>query len=309
MEFANRCLTVPAVSTTLWGQGTTGTRAASPIFEFHSGFWLNLHHFLFEQATAGPPAASDPPEWSAAVDYYRREVIQRALLSDDAARIADRLSQLDAASSLRDSGLPPDLIRILEAAAPAYKARWWPEHDRANRAWIEGVQPLVAKYGDGLRKDLAAVYQTDWPAGPIRTDVAEYASWAGAYTTLGPVHITVSSADPKNQGDAALEVVFHEASHALVGRVRRALSDEAGARNKLFRRRDFWHAILFYTAGELVRRRLIGYTPYGLGNGLYERVWQGAPEVLDKDWKPYIDGRINLATAISRLVDDYGVAR
>ena len=43
-----------------------------------------------------------------------------------------------------------------------------------------------------MKKELSAAYQTPWPADPIRTDVAEYASWAGAYTVLEPTHITIS---------------------------------------------------------------------------------------------------------------------
>ena len=58
-----------------------------------------------------------------------------------------------------------------------------------------------------------------WPKDPIRVDVSEYANWAGAYTyTYGwsRVHEIVSSADPADQGDAALEILFHEATHGFV---------------------------------------------------------------------------------------------
>ncbi|MGB6945460.1 MAG: hypothetical protein WBE37_23890 [Bryobacteraceae bacterium] len=285
-----------------------GARADST-FEFHSGFWVNLHHFLYEQAGSQTPLADDSPAWQRALEYYRREVVKRNLLSDEAATINNRLSGLDNAPALRDSGLPPGLIAALEAAAPIYKARWWPDHDRANRAWIAAVTPLVSKYSESLKKELAAAYQTGWPAAPIRTDVTEYASFAGAYTTLDPTHITVSSINPGNQGDAALEVLFHEASHAMVGKIRTALEDEASRQHKLLRRRDFWHALLFYTTGEIVEQHRNGYVPYAVKNGLYNRAWPGAPEVLDADWKPYLDGKIDLAAAVHRLVLDYGAQR
>ena len=170
------------------------------------------------------------------------------------------------------------------------------------------LQPPCGPVVDVLEKELATVYATDWPSTPIRTDVAEYASYAGAYTTLGPAHITVSSVNPGNQADAALEILFHEASHALVARLRNTLASEARARNKLFPRRDFWHAVLFYTTGEVVRRHLDGYTPYAMKNGLYERAWQGVPEILDADWKPYLDGRIDMITGVRRLVAAYGIS-
>ena len=281
---------------------------ADSTFEFHNGFWINLHHFLYEQARIDTPPAPTSPAWQNALNYYGDEVIKLDLMTDAAAHTNNRLSNLEDKSSLHDSGLPPDLVAVLESAAPYYRDHWWPQHDRANRAWIAAVEPLVSKYGESLKKELAAAYQTDWPTTTIRVDVTEYANWAGAYTTLRPTHITISSVNAGNQGDAALEILFHEASHSIAGKMRTALTDEAKAQNKLFRRREFWHAVLFYTTGEIVRSHLDGYTPYALKNGLYDRAWAGAPEVLDADWKPYLNGKLDLATAIHNLVMDYGVA-
>jgi len=38
-------------------------------------------------------------------------------------------------------------------------------------------------------------------------------NWSGAYTTADPLRVTISSLDSRNQGAAALEVLFHEGSH------------------------------------------------------------------------------------------------
>ena len=65
---------------------------AQTLFEFHNGFWINLHQFLLEQATASKPVESASPEWRDAVDYYRREMVKRDLLSDEAAALNNRLS-------------------------------------------------------------------------------------------------------------------------------------------------------------------------------------------------------------------------
>jgi hypothetical protein len=276
------------------------------IFEFHSNFWVNLHHSLYEKAAAKSNEPSDSKEWNAAVEYYRREVVKNDLLTEEMSAINDQLSKLKDAPSLKASGLRPELIAVLENAAPVYRARWWPSHHRANLDWIASATPLIAKYGVGLTKQLAADYQTEWPKEPIRVDVSEYASWAGAYTTTHPTHITMSSTNPTYQGEASLEMLFHEASHAIIGKIEDALAAELKLQNKLFPRRGFWHIVLFYTAGELVRRELDGYVPYAIKNGLYDRSWQGALPVLEKDWKPYLDDRIDLATSVSRLVTDYG---
>jgi hypothetical protein len=303
------CLVLFVFPTGSSAQGVAPAAATDIMFEFHSGFWVNLHHFLYEQATAGSLSPSYPPEWLTALAYYRREVIGRDLLADEAAQINNRLSSLETASSLKESSLAPELTAVLEAAAPIYRVRWWSDHDQANRAWMRAVEKLVSRYGDILRKELATIYATDWPSTPIRTDVVEYAKSAGAYTSLGPTHITVSGVNPGNQGNAALEILFHEASHALIAKVREALSKEVRAQNKLLRRRDLWHAVLFYTAGEMVRRRLDDYTPYAAKNGLYDRTWPGVPEILEADWKPYLDGKIDLITAVRRLVAAYSVSK
>ncbi len=282
-------------------------QSADTSFEFHSNFWVNLHHFLYEQATADPKPPPGPPEWETAVAYYRDKIAKLDLLSREAEAINNILADIPNTASLDKSGLDPQLMEVLTKAAPVYRGRWWLEHDRMNRVWIAAITPRITKYAATLRQELSAAYATAWPSAPIHVDVAESANWSGAYTTLFPTHITISSVNPGNQGDSGLEILFHESSHALIANVNSALSAEVRAEHKLFKRRDFWHALLFYTTGEIVRRHIDGYTPYAFKNGLYERSWEGVPEILDRDWKPYLDGKVDLATAVRKLVADYGI--
>jgi hypothetical protein len=160
-----------------------------------------------------------------------------------------------------------------------------------------------------MKKEMADAFQTPWPAEPIQTDVTEYASWSGAYTLLGPTHITVSSAYTANAGPAALETLFHEASHGMIHKVMDALNAELDSQSRLFQSRAVWHAVLFYTVGEVTTRHLDNYVQYGIKNGVFDRGWPGVVPVLEKDWKPYLDGKIDLATAVHRLVADYGVPK
>ena len=253
--------------------------------------------------------------------YYRETIVKRDLLAEESEEINNALANSDigmnvdaahlevyatkACGSLKGS----ELAAILEAAAPVYRRRWWAEHDGSNRTWILGVTPLVSQYGGAIKEELSRIYGVEWPTGALRVDVVQFAKREGAYTTLEPTHITISGVKPENQGNAGLEILFHEASHALIGKVRDTLSAEVKAQNKLFKRRDLWHAVLFYTAGEVVRRQLDGYTPYAFKNGLYDRTWEGLPEILDADWRPYIDGKIDMISAVRKLVDDYGIAK
>jgi hypothetical protein len=278
-------------------------------FEFKSGFWCNLHHFLIEQAVQTPASRSGPAEWDAAVDYYRAKVVSLDPLSEESAQINLRLSDQKSSASLDGTGLSVALVNALNSVADFYRKRWWPAQDQANRAWVAQLSPRLEKYGGVLRQRLAVAYATPWPPDPIHVHVVEYANSTGAYTTLDPTHTTVSSTSDANQGDSGLEIVFHEASHALISKIRTALSDEVRARNRLLVHRDFWHAILFYTTGETVHQCLDGYTPYAVRHSLYERSWPGVPEILEGIWKPYMDGKVDLETAIRRLVDAYSLPK
>lgn len=322
------------------GRGTNLQRerkpVVAPVFRFQSGFWLNLHHFLYQQArlrsarpvvTTGNPDgptgelaevgvavstdALTPEElkaWNAALGYYSGTLARRDLLFDNFMVLTkNRLSELPVAPDLSISGLRREMVAALETAAPVYRAHWWAAHDRVNQEWIAHVAPMVAKLGTKLAQDLAYVYQADWPEGPVAVDVANYAGRVGGYTSLDPVHVTISSADPRNQGEAALEILFHEASHGLARLVSDAIAREYRRRNKPIPR-ELWHAVLFYTTGEVVRRALSAdrpgqYMPYAYRHGLYARGWQNFQWLLERHWQPYLDGKIEFDRAIARMAN------
>lgn len=304
-----------------------------PVFEFHSGFWINLHHVLYQQArlraerptTRSQTNAVNPPgeelsienlsesergPWARALAAYQHSVATRDLLFDTGmVRMKDRLAEMADTDGAEATGFTPDLVAALRLAAPVYRAHWWPADDRANRAWIQRVSPMVERLGAQLARQLAAVYQTGWPAGNIRVDVCAYAGLFGGYTTLDPLDVTLSSRDPRNQGQTSLEVLFHEASHALAEPVRDAIARECRAQNKPIPR-ELWHALLFYTTGEMVRRtlaasateRAAGYEPYAYRHGLYVRDWQNYERALDQFWRPYLEGKSDFSQAITQLV-------
>jgi hypothetical protein len=308
-----------------------------PVFEFHSGFWLNLHHTLYRLArsqraanpTANPPAPSSgianltPTEqriWSSAIAYYSRTYADNDVtVSLEMILIKNQLGDFETCEDLAgfkrkscDAGLPAKLTETLDAAAPVYRAHLWPEHDRANRRWIAAVAPLVRRNGLDLAHRLAEIYQTNWPRDRIRVDVTSYASSTGAYTTLEPLRVTVSSTDARNQGAEALEVLFHEASHGIADSVQDAIFRECRQREKPIPR-DLWHALLFYTTGEVIRPLALdshgsaggsasGYVPYAVREGLYKRGWENYLRLLTEYWQPYLDGRVTFDDAIAHMV-------
>jgi hypothetical protein len=141
------------------------------------------------------------------------------------------------------------------------------------------------------------------PEGTVRADVTAFAGPVGAYTILRPVLIAISSTEERIQGQRALEVLFHEAGHALIfplHRELRAALDEAGKTGH----DDLWHALLFFTAGEVVKRQLgPGYVPYAKAQHLWERAnWSSYLPLFEKHWLPVIDGRAKPSEGVKALV-------
>lgn len=287
-----------------------------------------MHYFLYQQAswigatssvqqrripTGGQAkldglSQADQAAWSEAVEYYSKEMIGHDLLTNPAMQsIKQTLSNQESRDALDDSSsIPPALLTILRKAAPIYKANWWPQHNETNRRWIDSMTRLIAKHGPALSRDLAAAYKTEWPPSPVRVDVTIAANWAGGYTTIRPAHITISSGDVRNQEYSGLEILFHEASHGLVDRVFTGIAAAARKLNKPAPA-TLWHAVLFFTTGEIVRRDLakagvFDYTPYAYAHGLYDGGWREFRRALEEQWKPYLDGKTEFDTALSNTV-------
>src|SRR5215471_11780993 len=325
--------------------------APLPVFEFHSGFWLNLHHTLYRQARLQRSSASganavtatagmnnlSPAEaraWNSALAFYGKAYADKDLtVSLEMILIKNQLGDFETCEDLSgtkkktcDAGLPALLTQTLESAAPVYRAHLWTEHDRSNRRWIAAVAPLVRRSGLDLSHRLSEIYQTPWPRERIRVDVTSFASSTGAYTTLDPLRVTASATDARNQGAEALEVLFHEASHGIADVVQDAIFRECRQRDKPIPR-DLWHALLFYTTGEVIRplasssTSLLsssasgdssgsssaaspssGYVPYAVREGLYKRGWENYLRILTQYWQPYLDGRVDFSDAVAHMV-------
>jgi len=331
-----------------------------PVFELHSGFWINLHHTLYQEArqrsnsptshetadksskptlpvmraARAPLTAVEQRAWDDAVAYYvAHYATQDLLFSTELLLLKNQLGDFEDCDELSgarkktcDAGLSPKLTQILDAAAPVYRAHLWPDHDRANRRWIARVAPLVREQGVGLSERLADIYQTRWPKDKIRVDVSAYANWAGAYTTLDPLRVTIASLDARNQGAEALEVLFHEASHGIAQPVELAINRECRQRDKAIPR-DLWHALIFYTTGEVIKPVMSaqhsplstiassasptdpdgsvpggGYVPYAVREGLYQRGWDDYLKLLIRFWQPYLDNKTTFDDAIAPMV-------
>ncbi len=286
------------------------------IFDFHNGFWINLHHDLYQEAlkikageklnTIADPGDENTNAWETALNFYLKNAISRNLLFDEKmGALKDILESAENDRVLHSAAdSVNDYIKVISAAAPYYRKYLWQKQQDINQKWINSLKPLLAKSGDLIISELSVIYQKPWPKSPMRVDVTNYASWAGAYTTVEPVRITASSVDTANQNQASLEVVFHEASHAMCYKMKNDIELQCLKQNVVLPRKDFWHAVLFYTTGEVIKRHLPDYIPYADKQGLWIRAWPMYIELLRKDWLPYINGKTSYNAAIVSLVKD-----
>jgi hypothetical protein len=328
------CLGVGAVSCP--AQTDTRKQETGTIFDFHNGFWINLHHFLYWQALSAAPIKSMHPltlnqadaeeqirltpqertSWDSAVAYYTGSLIQRDLLFDEGMEaIKNKLEDAETSAGLADVQIPAELRAVLLRAAPIYRKHWWPSHETQNRRWIAQLKPLIEMHGESIRRSLVKIYEIIWPRQPVRIDTVVYANWAGAYTTLEPTRPTISTTDPGNQGHAALEIVFHESSHGMMDEVIPALesaeqdTNSSNSRGTVRFRRDLWHEVLFFTSGQLVADCIPDYVPFADKNGLWTRAWPGPDRALiEQDWKPHMNGNVGLQPALAKLVRDLALA-
>jgi hypothetical protein len=286
--------------------------------EFHSAFWVNLHHTLFGAAWArrpdkgqrrliaplpapltAPLSDEERATWDAAVDYYDREVADRDLR---AGRGMTSIKRALATEDLADPAIGPELRGVLERAAPVYRRHFWPGHDRANREWMRATGDLLRTIEREIVSRHERLYGRPWFSSPVRVDIV----WVGrAYTTLDPVtHATVSPAEGDLTGWTGVEMVLHEVCHELILPTERLLAEAFGDRAKEYG--DLWHVVQFYQTGSALKQVLLArgieYSPYLYSTGLFDRAWSRYRKPLEEQWEPFVRGDITRAEAIARTV-------
>lgn len=315
------------------GQSSSGTRepiAVTDKFAFFSDQETNLNDALiaagvarrFERAELfhGGPGKTCfdqlPPSrqhgWNLAVDYYSKVISAESWDSRQ-----QYLLRLDLAGlRSRESESGQDFLNIAEgfrsAARPAFLACRWKQQDQANRRWIDEVAALLHDYEKTIAARLSELYQQSWIESPVVIDVVETVSWSGANSTFpgpGQAHVLISQSG--SSGFAALETVFHEASHGfmLPGRPIPTAFVNAAKELGLKQPTGLWHVVLFHTTGQAVRETLAnngidGYTP--LIEEIYTRSdWVRYRAGIEHFWQPYLNGNQSSAAAVKTLLRDW----
>ncbi len=299
----------------------------TPHFAFHSDFATNLHDALLEAgrdrnfdrpglfetgeevACFAELALSARSGWNHAVDYYAEIISSERWNQRQQYGIRMDLIGVEEVDESRDMRFVGIAQGFREAATPAYEACRWAARDAENRSWIAELVTQLEIHEEVIALKLARLYEQPLGGLPIRVDVMETVNWSGATTILldpSGGHIQISTPD---HGPVALELVFHEASHTLMGRrapIRNALA-AAAERLEIELPSDLWHAVLFYTTGDAVRRVLemageSEYTPMLFAQDIFGR----HHEAMKRGWSAYLKGERTLTEAAEDLLRAVG---
>lgn len=304
--------------------------ALSPLqsdqFAFRSGLWNNLHHFLYvlgrdrngtpdrtRDAVINAPkdlegfaerSEAERAAWDEAIRFYAGGLSKKdAVFDEDLTAVTRVLAAAPDTSDLTTLKLDPQLVAVLQKAAPVYRAVWWARHSARNADRQTEYQALIDKYGRPAVARLTSLYGTKWPSTPRVIDLVAYTNWAGAYSTTGSL-IEVASVYENTGGAIGLEILLHESSHqwddeilsrvsAIASRQRKAVPD------------TLTHALIWYTTGTVVSELVPGHVPYAEKYGLWNRggLAQLKP-LLDRHWRPYLQGKGTFDDAVAAVFAD-----
>lgn len=274
---------------------------------FHSSFWISLHERLrHEVRTAETHALTNDEAWKEALAVYRKEIGTRSAVFDmDLIGLTHKIAKT--ADDATPKEIPEAVAAALVRAAPAYRAKLWPDDDRANRFWIAVAAAQLRDAGEEIMTGVARVYGTNWPK-ELHVDVVPYAEENGANTTNDwPfAHTAINSRSAGYQGFAALEMLVHEPMHHIDFPLQKRINELAKELG-VSQPRGLSHVILFFTAGELTKRALIrrgvtDYKPAGYAFDVYARAWPKFIGPVEAHWMAVLDGKATRDEALRKIL-------
>jgi hypothetical protein len=309
-----RARTIAALFLAGWILSTALPAAAqnATIFRFEiDAFWLNLHHFLYvlgraeakEQDATGGAVAGAPAEvekglasltdderqqWRAAVTAYAGGLSKKDTVFELAALTAATARAGDAATLANQPGIDTATRATLEGVAPIYRRVWWPAHRASHQAWRTAMQPHFSRHGPAIVDFLTKAFGQTWPMEGYPVRLSMYANWAGAYSTDEQLIVVATNGGARTSGLDGLEIVFHESMHQWEGTYETI--QELARANKVPEQPNLSHALIFFTAGEAVKRVVSEHVPYAEAHGIWKGRMGTLKPPMDQAWKPYLQG-------------------
>ncbi len=261
---------------------STAQEITSNYFEFHNDYWINLHHYLYQQAKGSQGRklaedgfsflpigedsiiqqlnSDDKQKLDRAIEYYRENLTDKSLVRALSA-MRYWLQQQEIGKSIVDTTYSNEFTMVLNEASDVYRLSLWPLHRAINsKVLLEHIEN-IQRYESLVIKKMEELAVYPWPGKKkVRVDLTVYANYAGAYTSTRPeMNIFLSTRDPLNNTTSFVETIFHEGSHLLF-RIQDSpfrgsifsLSEEMGLEFP----RGLWHAAMFYLSGRVVQDAL-----------------------------------------------------
>lgn len=299
-------LVIPLILLVIRLNGQTTTTAPQPgaltqtqYFAFYGHYWLNMHHFLFDEALLTDSLRTALAEkyeaelgeksfaqLDRAVAYYQRHFVKKDLRTNDYLYEFKRWVITQEEQQL--VGAPDSFqVHILELLEfdPLYRQYFWPDHQEKLQSVLNNNIALIRATEEKVVKRLELLTREHWQEHPIRTDLcihgktSIYSKRDRPYTTVYPTHIVMHVGD--TPAGNWLELLYHEASHHLIGGVSGFVGgtiENIRAVEQLRIPRGLWHAYLFYFSGKVTQDVLLeqGFKEYELymsRNRVFGFVW------------------------------------
>ena len=293
----------------------------TPHFEFYHSFWLNLHHYLYQQAKRDQFRYLDTSADEAilaqlseeekrirqkAVDFYAARLIDKHLLFNDSlSQLKRQLISFQENEALDSTSFGIEYERVANNFAGIYSAYFWPVHATISKQKLDSNSVNIKKFEASIFERMEALAHREWPDEKLRIDLSVYTSGNSAYTSNRQMHSVISTADQRSLGYHWTETIFHEASHVL-------FSPSAPVAKEMNRVADSlevelpraqWHAVDFYIVGLLMEEQFasigIDYSMYMVANNVFgRRLTASFKNSLDQ----YVNGQEPLNNTMEALV-------
>ncbi len=297
--------------------------------EFHSNYFINLHHFLLKKSIRysfykntnqknfdtlfadikKPVDEKIKSNIMSVITYYSDSMAKKDMLFDE--QLTNLKYSLEQANSVNDLKQKVSKLTIdaIEKADGFYKKYYWEEQNNNNRQFISKQIETIKAIESDIMEQSRKFYHYAFSTKKFRVDLTDYATFFAAYTTTEPyVNAVISSTDKRHQGTQGVEVIFHEISHAMIDSVFMAQQKLCTTKNKSFDH-NVWHSILFYSTGTFVKNALekVGQKHelylYKNNLGSFNSKIKKTIDLISEHWQHYLDGKITMENALDYILE------
>ncbi|MDW3193723.1 MAG: hypothetical protein R8G66_15235 [Cytophagales bacterium] len=300
-------------------------------FSFKNNFWINLHHFLYQEASGSQLrhlqedgmtfldigeapirkglSQEDQEILQQAISYYTKKLVAKDLRTD-LGQMRTWFRKQPENGQITDTRFTREFTAILNRVAPIYRSNFWQLHESHNWEIMDQHIERIYQIEEAMIRKMEEMSANVWPAETkVRVDLTTYGSWSSAYSSSRPImNLVISTIDPGHETSEFIETTFHEGTHLLYlfdqSPVRDEIYNQAEAREMDFPR-GLWHAWLFYLCGKATQEELAAFDEshqltIDTKNVFSNYNTPALRTILDR----YYEGKLDMKEAVKTLLDD-----